>query len=117
MAMTKVQQAYALSRLEEIFTRHCEEIKKEFTTPAKSLTSQEKLNLISDGEVNTLPADKLSTYVRLVDAFDFSAYTSPEFTSPEGVKKLQQIQTKYKEVSDQIMLGDAVEALGLLQSF
>ena len=117
MAMTKAQQAYALSRLKEIFTRRCKEIKEEFTTPAKDITLREKLCLISKGEVSLLPSDKLSTFTKLVDSFDFSEYTYPELTSPEGLKKLQQLKVSYEEVSDQIMLGDAGEALGLLQSF
>lgn len=117
MAMTKAQQEYALNRLKTIYSEKQKDLTEKYTTPEKRLKEEEKIALIIDQKVVFKDTKKFDYYTKLISAYDFSGWESPSTTSEEGLKLLAELQDNYRNTSDLIMLGDAVEALDAIQNF
>lgn len=117
MAMTKSQQTYALQRLKQIYEASSKELKEKYTTPAKTLSTEERLDLIYNSKVNLLPRSAVDSYTRLQYAYDFASFISAESMLPEGAKAMADLKTRYEDACDLVMLGDAVEALEAIQNF
>lgn len=117
MAMTKAQQVYAIQRLDQIYKEKLADLKSKYTTPAKKLTPEEKVELAKTRKVSMRDKKTFSTYAYFYDAFDYSDYEYEESLSQEGAKLISELTTKYEDTSDLIMLGDAFEALNAIQNF
>ena len=117
MAMTKSQQIYALQRLKQIYEASSKELREKYTVPAKTLSGEDKIDLIYDLKVSPLPRTKVGYYTYLKDAYDFSGFMQEESMLPEGAKAMADLKTRYEDACDLVMLGDAVEALEAIQNF
>lgn len=119
--MNASQRKYAIERADAIASRKVREVTDKYTTPEKS--ESELLDAFRKGRVPICSAPKVrrnsgwsTAYTYLSDVFDLSSFSSKrdDKTIEKEVKK---IEGAVSRIRDQIMLGDAVEALNLLRDF
>ena len=118
--MNKDQRKYALVRIADITRRKVQEAEERLTTPAVSLDAKEMLRLIRDGKVKMCEFIDPGRYYlrdRLRDVFDFSAHESKKSVDPALDEKIARIRQQAAQIEDEIMLGDATEALDKISQF
>ena len=117
--MNQSQRNHAIERIKNLRQKKIEDatVVKE----AKTLSSIERINLIRRGAVKLKPQSKInkmwSGNLGDIDrVFDFSKYAwnEQEIIDP---KRLSLINKKTEEAIDQIMLGDAEEAIKIIKEF
>jgi len=116
------QKQYALERVDRIATRKIDKLKEKYTRKGKTLTDKERYCLIRDGKVpvrSEKEFDKFSyhqnevTSVFVFSKYEWAATLNTKEYNPRKDKIIEELQ----RIQDQIMLGDAAEALGLIQKF
>ena len=117
--MNQTQKRYAIDRVNQIVRDKEKSLREKFTTKKVELSRQEKVTKIRKGQVKIF-SDKNITYNKcsfyLTDVFDFSP-----FEKQGGVDKkkyddtMSPVRKKAQEVKDKIMLGDADEALKMIE--
>lgn len=112
--MNTVQRKYALERVSAILSRKVREITDKYTTPAASAT--EVAAAFKKGKVALKQFDSIGRYRYLEDIFDLSAFNAKINTEAVS-KETMKVEAEADRIRDQIMLGDAEEALTLLQTF
>lgn len=118
--MNQQQRTYALGRVATILKGKEEVLKAAFVIPAETLSDKERWALVKAGMVNLeeeYPFSKCSSYDNWKHAWDFTPYEKPE-TFAEGYEEaLKELRADAENIKDRIMLGDAEEALALLDKF
>jgi len=120
--MNQTQRTYIRKRVEGILLEKTAEARMKFTTQAKTITNHERVNLIRAGKVKLKPRTelaKLGAYnTNLSAVFDFSDYETNGHTDTAAVlKHTKKLRVKANEINDNVMLGDAVEALKMIKDF
>lgn len=123
--MNHTQKKYAMARVDEIAHSKVRAIEKTMPTiPLKTLNYRKALKLIKDGKVKMVAdANKvIDTYADFTDVFDFSPYHSfsrrgDQYDTKAFGKKVEVVRTECVRIKDQIMLGDAEEALKMILAF
>ena len=117
MAMTKVQQTYALSKISTIVAAKVSETKEAEGWPRVSLSTTDKHQLIVEGKVK-VKKDFSDTphYHSPTSYFDFSKYEKKAGISKKGQARLDLLSSALEKAKDEVMLGDSSEALALLSS-
>jgi len=116
--MNQQQKAYAMARVSSILNKKGSELKARFTTKGKSLTFVEKCRLIRNGGAELLPDSQLSTWTDLKDAFLWGQHEIQDhFDQSAYDSAIEPFQAEATRIQDQLMLGDAEEALKLIQAF
>jgi hypothetical protein len=118
--MNHTQRKYAMERVESIAKYKIAAIKDKHTTKGVCLSSQERVALVRKGKVKLRP-DNCINYKScgyFSDHFDFSRYeSSNSFNQAAFDKEIKPISLKAQEIKDQLMLGDAEQALKQIQDF
>ena len=121
--MNQVQRVYIRKRVDGIKAVKSAEARAKFTTPAKTITNQERIHLVRAGKVK-LKSDKdirtgvgaYSCYLNTV--FDFSKYETKGSVDQDKLSKYnKKLTAKANEINDSVMLGDAEEALQMIKDF
>lgn len=116
--MNQQQRKYALARVSEIKTVKIERLKKELTKPAVRLNKEQRLSAFRKGEFTIKKeATEISNYTYVVDIISFNAESEEKFDKEKFHKQSLLIEKQANQVSDEIMLGDAQEAMRLLEKF
>lgn len=117
--MNKSQQEYARGRVRKILEMKKLEITAKHTKEAKSLTSEERANLLRSGKVKLRPdVTKIESYTDVTDVFDFSKYAWPRAIDTAAVEKaMAPLEAEATAIEDQIVLGDGSEALAAIERF
>jgi len=117
--MNQTQKKYALERVEYIRRNKNSELENKYTTPKKQLSGDEMINLVVKKKVPIRKDISRNTYrPELKDVFDFSNYESPKVIDSKKLSMaIKPINEKAQKIKDQIMLGDAEEALKMIQDF
>ena len=110
--MKAQEKEYALSRLREIHKNKLEGLK---APENKELTFDERIALLRKGKIK-VRAGKLSNWhTDIEDIFDWRAFNKTLKDPHE--KKRERLNTEYQRLRDEIMLGEDVVVLPLLQAF
>ncbi len=123
--MNHTQKKYAMERVQVIAIDKVEAIKKAMPIiPTKTLNYRKALRLIKTGAVKLVanPNKALDSYADFTDVFDFKDYHDFDYRGvrhdTKGLKeKTDVVWDECTRIKDQIMLGDAEEALKLIQAF
>lgn len=115
--MSAAQREHAKKRVENISKAARTKVRTAHTTKAVTLTVGQKKELIRKGTVKLLSDTSLDTYGYLLHCFDFSKHEKVAVLSPVGKTKLDKIDAAEQDAIDNIMLGDAGEALDGLKAF
>jgi hypothetical protein len=115
--MNPQQRKYAMERIDRVAMVKISQAKKKYTTEAVTLKNEEKLKLIKDGAVKLKNLDIIKGQYcpDLYPSFDFSKHESPEKLDSEKYDKVDKTITRLAvQAKDNIMLGDASEALKII---
>lgn len=118
--MNKDQRKYALGRIASITHRKVREAEKRLTKQEVRLDLAEMLRLIRDGEAMLREFVNPGIYNIqgvLRGVFDFSGYETEKSTDPALEKEVARIKRQAAQLEDEIMLGDAAEALDKINQF
>lgn len=120
--MNAAQTKYLMSRIADILKVRKEVLKAEYVIPAIKLTLPQKWVMVVDGAA---PLDT-ATYSRdnnppgykdWYEVFDFSRHEQAESIKDGYEVALAELEAEAKSIQDRIMLGDAMEAVALLDKF
>jgi len=122
--MNQTQRKYLAKRITEIELSKIKKIQDKFTTKAKTLLSSEKVSLLKAGKVKINTDEiineisKCNSYVYISQFTDFSAYETLFSVDHDAINKATgKIKKEAKRLVDDVILGDANEALEALKSF
>lgn len=119
--MNQQQRKYAVERVMDIKDARIEALREKYTTAGIELTGEDRANLIRDVKVTLRRGwSRLSGYVDIDKAFDFSKYESkckPAVLDPKFYAEAAAERKRASKVIDQIMLDDAAEALALIEAY
>lgn len=116
--MNQQQKKYAQSRVSAIYERRQHDLRKLHTTPAVRLTSTERATAIRAGKAKLLPEVKrISNYDDVIDVFVFDGERAEKIDNAKLEKALAELKTEFNNVMDELMLGDAEEAIKLIKAF
>lgn len=114
--MDQQQRKYALERVDAILTQKIAALMVKHTVPGKSLTRDEKLEMLNSGKVKaSFEAGYYSSDIKV--KYDFSKYEKAETLSAAGTKAIEAIKKKAQETKDTIMLGEASAAAQAIAAF
>lgn len=114
--MNQQQIKYSMERIEGIHTRAKKAVRNKHTQRGAKLGVKEMLALVIEGKVKMRKYARLDT--EFLDFFDFSEHHEKEIADEAQIQfELEALQADVNGLKDEIMLGDAVKALGLLQGF
>lgn len=113
--MNQTQSKYAQNRLIRLNNEKSAEITKKYTVPAVSLTVEEKIIAIKNGDYTVTPQsgyreDSLDARLRFQG-------NKASYITDEGVQALKDLTKAYNTAMDELVLGDEVAALALLKAF
>lgn len=116
MTMSQQQRKYALGRVDAIVAVKTRELRDKHTTPGRTLGNAERLKLLKDGTVKVRAGlTGVEGYKHIDDVFDFSKW---HYGAHLDVKPFESVMARFtaraNTARDQIMLGDAEEALAIL---
>jgi hypothetical protein len=116
--MNKQQRDYAASRVSEISCAKCAAIDEKYTTPAVSLSQEARIAAFKAKKYKVNPGlTKINCYTKVIDIVSFT----DEKPEKKDVKKIKEEKAKVtaeaSKIVDELMLGDATEALKLIQAF
>ena len=117
--MNQTQRKYALERITSLEAKKLQEVMEKHRTPAVTLTSKQRYIAFRKGEykINPDAEHKISGYTDVTDLIIFDA-ERPERIDTDSVEKQKAIlREKSSRIRDQIMLGDAEEAMRLINQF
>lgn len=117
MPMTKAQQEYAIQRISSIYHQNIQKIKEDHATPAVKLTTEDRWDLVQAGKVSLKKDYQPSSWTDWHNLFDFSTFEHPERISDEGQKLIDAENQRFQNAKDQIMLGDAMEAMNIVSNY
>lgn len=123
--MNHTQKKYAMERVDGIASAKIEAIEEAMpTTPHKILTYRKAEKLIKEGKVKMIasPSKEIHCYRNFVDTFDFSKHhdynrRTPNYDPKAFKKKADVVRKERTRIKDKIMLGDAEEALKMIEAF
>jgi len=117
--LTQSQIKYAMNRVSSVVRQKEQTLRDKFTKPSKHLSGEQEIKLVLSGKVKKrqIPYDRhCSPY--LSDVFDFSKYQdNGSFDEKSFNAEMKPIRKKVQEINDNLMLGDAKEALKMIQEF
>lgn len=113
--MNSVEKNYVIKRIDCLFNEKKNAIMKQ--CQKKELSNDEKLDLVYRGKVPLLPRNKVRSFM-VIDLHDFTAFEPDNSVAIEEEKtRIEKLQKEKMQLQDLIMLGDAREALSMLQRF
>ena len=116
--MNQKQREYALQRVNDIENARLCALKTKLTTPGVTLTLEQRAELIDQGKVRLKDKAREDKHTYWQNAFDFSQYEKEAVYDFEACKPLiAKIRAEAGRIKDQIMLGDAEEALSAIAAF
>jgi len=118
--MNATQRKYALERAAEIFNVKKKELEKAYTDPIPALTTDGLVKGIKKGTIGMRkPTRTIHNYTDVSDIFLLpKGYQGDDRRmKKEFGPKIARLKNEYGRVKDEIMLGDAEEAVKLLNAF
>jgi hypothetical protein len=126
--MNQTQKRYAIERVEAIENQKLRDLKESIPAPKpKKLTVKSACKLIKDGKVKMSGKAAPDTTIDgeyISKCFDFSkyhdyrpGYRCSSYDTEKYAKLSQPIIKKAQDIKDQLMLGNADEALKMIQEF
>jgi len=116
--MNQHQRKYAISRVSEIKNYKIKKLQEDCETKAVYLTEKERFEAFKKGQFKIRKdASKISNYTDVVSIVCFDAEKERTFDEAKFKKECSKIEKEASRVSDEIMLGDAQEAMRLLEKF
>jgi hypothetical protein len=120
--MNQTQKVYIRKRIEGILQSKLAELRKKLTVQPKTLSPREKIDMIYTGKVKLKPRKdvplNVSSSLYVTHLYDFTKYETRGGIDQEKFSKIYKTLKKEADtIIDNVMLGDAEEALKLIQNF
>lgn len=115
--MNQKQREYAIERVRALRGKRILALKEKYITPAKRLSRQEKFELVRSGKVKVRNENEDFAPHYWVDLFDFSKFEAEAKAHPKFDEFVDAEKARAQKVIDEIMLGDAEEALNLIRVY
>lgn len=123
--MKPAEQKYAMSRIDDLCDQKLRMIEESMPViKAKKITYEQAVRKIKKGEIKLCPAKKnrpLHNYDDFEDIFDLNGHhdyrSSDTYDKKAYKKKEAPVLIEAQRIKDQIMLGDATEALKMIEAF
>lgn len=113
--MNQQQIKYARERIGEIYTKLKKKIAEDHTIEAVTLTLEEKIQAIKDGEFS-VPITDHKPYYNNLNNLKFNK-EAPRLMAEGFDKAIASLEVKRTKLLDDLMLGDAEDALNALSEF
>ena len=117
--MNQTQVKYVRQRADSIFSKRKSDIRDKYTTPAKLLSTESKLNALSVGDF-TLKQVVDDVYYGRRSWYEYVNFNgeSIAFVDQESISnETEALKVQYENLLDALILGDNNEALELLKAF
>lgn len=130
--LKREQLQYAIERLDGLHSQKVAAIRAAGVKHGNSMTVTELLGLFKRGKINVLNPNarvgmvendrranyRYAEYPKMNDVFDLSGLIVADSVDSEIVtRKIEALAKEYTKVKDQLILGDAEEALKLIEKF
>lgn len=116
--MNQQQRKYALARVAEIKNYKIKKLQEDCETKAVYLSEKERFQAFQKGQFRIKKdISKISNYTDVVSVIAFDAEKERSFDDQKFKRESIKIEKEANKVSDEIMLGDAQEAMRLLEKF
>jgi hypothetical protein len=113
--MNQHQKQYALNRISDEQGKKLFQAGQKYKIDKVVIPDSQRIDMIFQGKVKLLPRNRIENHTDLCDSYDFSKYEN-EASHKDGYTEVCfVIKRTAQEAKDQIMLGDADEALKLIQ--
>jgi len=116
--MNKQEKQYAMNRIDEIVCHKVSAIKDKHTTAAVSLTDTQRLQAFKAGKYK-IKADvsKITRYTDLCDVIEFPDEKAGKANREKIDSESAKVTSEAVKIKDKLMLGDASEALAMIEAF
>lgn len=116
--MNKQEKQYATGRIDSIAAEKCHAIKEKYTTDGVSLTGVQRLSAFGAGKYK-IRSDvrEINTYTDLCKVVEFTDESEDKMDSSRIEAEQAKVRVEATRIKDQLMLGDANEALKLIEKF
>lgn len=116
--MNQQQKKYAQNRVSAIYARRQRDLRKSMITPAIKISPSERADAIRAGKVKLRPGIKrIGNYDDVIDVLVFDGERDEKVDEAKLTKALSELETEFNNVMDELMLGDAEEAIKLIKAF
>jgi len=116
--MNQKEKQYALDRVSAIAKTKVCAIEHKYTTPEVRMTPEERLAALKKGAFKIRPGlREVRAYNSLGDVFVFDAEKRQSQDEKRIATETQKIRDEETRIKDLLMLGDAAEALELINEF
>lgn len=116
--MDRAQRNYAMGRIEDLYHSARYQLEEKHLTPAVRLSYAQKLTAFKRGEYKFVKGVKeISNYTKVQDVITFDAESPKKFNEAAYERDARKLKAEADSIKDQIMLGDALEALTLIEKF
>jgi hypothetical protein len=114
--MNQSQMKYARQRAEEIKTKKLQDISTKYTTPAVTLTTEQRIKALKAGEY-TIDNKQINSGYYWYNAIKFNGDTPRTIDTEKAAKEHAKVKETFTKLMDELILGDNEEALRLLVAF
>ena len=120
--MNQMQRNYIRKRVDVILADKMAVTRQKFTTPSKMISNERRISLIRSGKVKLKSDNEIRNNgyygTQLTQIFDFSKYETKGGVDQKALQAYnKKLRTKANSINDRVMLGDAEEALKMIQEF
>ena len=114
--MNSQQRKYAIDRINTLVYQKEEAIKVRHTTPASPLTCEQMRAALREGRF-TVTDDVFYRSSDLCRVVEFHEYVAGRFDEKSAKNEIAIMKTEAAKIKDQLMLGDAKQALDAIEKF
>lgn len=116
--MNALQVKYTRLRLDNIYQLKLKALEKKHKIPGKDLTNAQRLSLFKRGKVKLAKGlTEISYYDRVSSVFVLTEHEFPDRVAKELKPAIAALDKAHTRVVDEVVLGDANEALILIANF
>lgn len=113
--MNQTQLKYAKERVLKIYNSKAKEITVKFTTPAVTLTTDQKMSALKKGDF-TVKSQALGQSNLWYNLIDFGETYAKVDTAGRDAA-LKELNNKFEQLMDELVLGDNETALAMIKEF
>lgn len=117
--MNQQQRKYARERVGVICAKKERELRKKHTTESVRLSRHERFKAFKNGDytIKKGVSQEITSYTDVMDIVDFKGEKKEKVNETALQKDLASVREQANNIVDQIMLGDAEEAMKLIEEF
>jgi len=116
--MNKQEKQYAVNRIDSMAAEKCAAIKAKNTVKGVCFSGAQRLKAFRDGKFKIKSdAKEIGRYTDLCNVVEFTEEREDEVNESKVKAESQKVMDEAQRIKDQMMLGDATEALKMIERF